>query len=54
VNPYPTLVRLYNALVTETTKAQTTLDRLAAAGKRRAWTSLGERTYLSLNPPGGE
>jgi murein DD-endopeptidase MepM/ murein hydrolase activator NlpD len=54
VNPYRTLVQLYNTLVMKTTRAQTALDRLAAAGKRRAWTSLVERTYLSLNPPGGE
>lgn len=54
VNPYPTLVRLYRIAVTETTRSQTLLDRLAAAGKREAWTRRAERTYMSLNPPGGE
>jgi murein DD-endopeptidase MepM/ murein hydrolase activator NlpD len=54
VNPYPTLVQLYNALVTDTTRVQTVIDRLAAAGKRRKWASLVERTYLTLNPVGGE
>ncbi len=54
VNPYPTLARLYDALVRETTRSQTALDRLAAAGKRRAWVSSIERVYLSLSPPEGE
>lgn len=54
VNPYPTLVRLYRALVTETTAAQAVLDRLAADGKRGAWTRRADRTYMSLNLVGGE
>jgi murein DD-endopeptidase MepM/ murein hydrolase activator NlpD len=54
VNPYPLLVRLYDATVAETTRAQTALDRLAAAGKRRAWTQGVERAYMHLGSPGGE
>jgi murein DD-endopeptidase MepM/ murein hydrolase activator NlpD len=54
VNPYPTLVQLYAAAVTQTTRAQTALDRLAAMGKRDAWTLRAQRTYMSLSPSGGE
>jgi len=54
VNPYPILVKLYSAVVAQTVRAQTILDRLAAAGKRGAWGTLAGRTYMSLNLPGGE
>ena len=54
VNPYPTLALLYRQTVTETTRTQAALDRLAAAGKRSAWIRRAENAYMSLNPPGGE
>jgi murein DD-endopeptidase MepM/ murein hydrolase activator NlpD len=54
VNPYATLVRLYGAVVAETRKEQSVLDRLAASGKRAAWLRQAERTYMRLSPPGGE
>jgi murein DD-endopeptidase MepM/ murein hydrolase activator NlpD len=54
VNPYGTLVLLYRASVAETSRDQLVLDRLAAAGKRSAWSRQAERTYMRLNPPGGE
>ena len=54
VNPYATLVGLYGASVAETSREQSVLDRLAAAGKRTAWVRQAERTYMRLNPAGGE
>jgi murein DD-endopeptidase MepM/ murein hydrolase activator NlpD len=54
VNPYGTLVRLYRAAVAGTSRKQSVLDRLAGSGKRTAWSRQAERTYMRLNPPGGE
>jgi murein DD-endopeptidase MepM/ murein hydrolase activator NlpD len=54
VNPYPILVRLYEATVADTARAQTAIDRLASAGRRPAWARAVERAYMSLEPPGGE
>jgi murein DD-endopeptidase MepM/ murein hydrolase activator NlpD len=50
VNPYPTLVLLYAASVRTTERWQANLDRLARAGKLRAWNSAAADAYVSLPP----
>jgi murein DD-endopeptidase MepM/ murein hydrolase activator NlpD len=54
LNPYPTLVRLYGATIRRTSKLQAALDKLAAAGRARAWQRQASRVYMSLRPLGGE
>jgi murein DD-endopeptidase MepM/ murein hydrolase activator NlpD len=48
VNPYPTLVSLYEATVKGDRRAQAALDGLLAAGETAAWSRLAESTYLDL------
>jgi murein DD-endopeptidase MepM/ murein hydrolase activator NlpD len=52
VNPYPTLVDLYEATVRVTDRGQAALDELAAAGKRRAWEREAALLYMSIAPSG--
>ncbi len=47
VDPYGTLVSLYQAMVTADDRAQRGLDRLAAGGRRSAWKRAVSRLYLS-------
>jgi murein DD-endopeptidase MepM/ murein hydrolase activator NlpD len=46
INPYPTLVSLYEATVKGDRRAQATLDGLLAAGHVAAWSRAAESTYL--------
>jgi len=48
VNPYPTLVSLYEATVKGDRRAQAALDGLLTAGETAAWSRLAESTYLDL------
>jgi murein DD-endopeptidase MepM/ murein hydrolase activator NlpD len=50
VNPYPSLVSLYAAMVRTTSKWQATLDGLAADGRWSAWRRQAGETYLDLPP----
>jgi murein DD-endopeptidase MepM/ murein hydrolase activator NlpD len=56
VNPYPTLVDLYEATVRVTDRGQAALDELARAGKRRAWEREAASLYLGIDaaPPGNK
>jgi len=54
VNPYPTLVFLYAAMVRTTLKWQATLDGLARDGRSAAWHRQGAQIYMDLPPASGE
>jgi len=48
VDPYGTLVSLYDAAVKADTRAQASLDSLAAAGKRSAWQREASKLFTSF------
>jgi murein DD-endopeptidase MepM/ murein hydrolase activator NlpD len=54
VNPFPTLIALYERTVRDTDRGQADLDRLAASGTRRAWERSADRLYLRLDGLPGE
>jgi murein DD-endopeptidase MepM/ murein hydrolase activator NlpD len=54
VNPYPTLVSLYAAMVRTTDRWQADLDQLARAGRETAWRRAAADVYMSLPAAGGE
>jgi murein DD-endopeptidase MepM/ murein hydrolase activator NlpD len=54
VDPYPTLVSLYDALVRTTDRRQADLDALAEAGRSAAWLRAAEGIYMDRAAPGGE
>jgi murein DD-endopeptidase MepM/ murein hydrolase activator NlpD len=52
VDPYPTLVSLYTAMVAATNRSQQDLDALAAEGRRSAFDRLAASVYMDAAPPG--
>jgi murein DD-endopeptidase MepM/ murein hydrolase activator NlpD len=52
VDPYPTLVSLYTAMVAATDRSQQDLDALAADGRRSAFDRLAASLYMDAVPPG--
>ena len=48
VDPYGTLVSLYDAAVKADTRAQASLDALAAAGKRSAWQREASKMFTAF------
>jgi murein DD-endopeptidase MepM/ murein hydrolase activator NlpD len=50
VDPYRTLVSLYDAAVKADTRAQATLDALAAAGKRSSWEREASDLFTTFGP----
>jgi murein DD-endopeptidase MepM/ murein hydrolase activator NlpD len=49
VNPYPTLIALYETTVRITDRDQEALDELAVSGTRRAWERSADRLYMKLD-----
>jgi murein DD-endopeptidase MepM/ murein hydrolase activator NlpD len=54
VNPYPTLIDLYEATVRTTDRSQKALDELAVSRARRAWERSAGQLYMKPEGPLGE
>jgi murein DD-endopeptidase MepM/ murein hydrolase activator NlpD len=54
LNPYPTLVSLYAAMVRTTQRWQADLDDLARSARTAAWKRAAADTYMNLPPASGE